>query len=177
MVCEAAAGWWAEGGTRPRLGDAMAARVARRLLGVAVSSAPAQCSVPSGGWLEAGLHGWSYGSHSWASLLHRYAPTTQPSSTYWGVCSRPRTFCAAAAATSAPAVGAAGPVADSDRSEISQLRLRSSELRSPAHVLKLNMLGGDASRRFGKRVGRGIGSGKGKTAGRGHKGQRARTTP
>eukprot|EP00958_Prasinococcus_capsulatus_P000797 scaffold56_cov379-Prasinococcus_capsulatus_cf.AAC.10 len=74
---------------------------------------------------------------------------------------------AAAAADDSATTGATGRL---------DTPLRVGELRSPAHVLKLNMLGGDASRRFAKRVGRGIGSGKGKTAGRGHKGQRARAS-
>jgi len=43
-------------------------------------------------------------------------------------------------------------------------------------ALKLNQIAGrPGSRRFGKRVGRGIGSGKGKTGGRGVKGQKSRT--
>ena len=42
--------------------------------------------------------------------------------------------------------------------------------------MKLNEIAGrPGSRRFGKRVGRGIGSGKGKTGGRGIKGQKSRT--
>jgi large subunit ribosomal protein L15 len=42
--------------------------------------------------------------------------------------------------------------------------------------MKLNEIAGrPGSRRFGKRVGRGIGSGKGKTGGRGVKGQKSRT--
>ena len=42
--------------------------------------------------------------------------------------------------------------------------------------MKLNQLSGrPGARRARKRVGRGIGSGKGKTAGRGHKGQKARS--
>lgn len=40
--------------------------------------------------------------------------------------------------------------------------------------MKLNTLSNTQPRKSGKRVGRGIGSGKGKTAGRGHKGQKAR---
>ena len=43
-------------------------------------------------------------------------------------------------------------------------------------VMRLNTLSpADGSRPDGKRVGRGIGSGLGKTAGRGHKGQKARS--
>ena len=42
--------------------------------------------------------------------------------------------------------------------------------------MRLNQLSDDAkSRRSSKRVGRGIGSGKGKTSGRGHKGQKSRS--
>ena len=42
--------------------------------------------------------------------------------------------------------------------------------------MKLNQLSDNpGARRAGKRVGRGIGSGKGKTAGRGHKGQKSRS--
>jgi large subunit ribosomal protein L15 len=42
--------------------------------------------------------------------------------------------------------------------------------------MKLNeIVGRPGSRRFGKRIGRGIGSGKGKTGGRGVKGQKSRT--
>jgi large subunit ribosomal protein L15 len=42
--------------------------------------------------------------------------------------------------------------------------------------MKLNEIAGrPGSRRFGKRIGRGIGSGKGKTGGRGVKGQKSRT--
>jgi len=43
-------------------------------------------------------------------------------------------------------------------------------------VMRLNTLSpGEGSRSSAKRVGRGIGSGLGKTAGRGHKGQKARS--
>ena len=43
-------------------------------------------------------------------------------------------------------------------------------------VLRLNTLGpAPGSRKDAKRVGRGIGSGLGKTAGRGHKGQKSRS--
>jgi len=42
--------------------------------------------------------------------------------------------------------------------------------------MKLNQIAGrPGARSFGKRVGRGIGSGKGKTGGRGVKGQKSRT--
>lgn len=45
-----------------------------------------------------------------------------------------------------------------------------------SEVMRLNSLSpAPGSRKDGKRVGRGIGSGYGKTAGRGHKGQKART--
>ena len=147
-----------------------------------------QLSVYSGSFLvtgsrvvtpkQAGLREWSYGSGPWACLLHTSAPSsTQPRSSYWGGSSGLRTGCAAAAAPSVPTAGPAAPLSNIASSESSEPRLRSSDLRSPPHVLKLNMLGGDASRRFAKRVGRGIGSGKGKTAGRGGEGQRARATP
>ncbi len=44
-----------------------------------------------------------------------------------------------------------------------------------ADMLTLNTIGPDAgSRKAGKRVGRGIGCGQGKTCGRGHKGQKSR---
>jgi len=41
--------------------------------------------------------------------------------------------------------------------------------------MKLNQVTRLKSKKFGKRVGRGIGSGKGKTSGSGHKGQKARS--
>jgi large subunit ribosomal protein L15 len=41
--------------------------------------------------------------------------------------------------------------------------------------MKLNSINSNAGRKSRKRVGRGIGSGLGKTAGRGHKGQKSRT--
>ena len=55
-------------------------------------------------------------------------------------------------------------------------RFFSSNSSPPASLLALNELRGcPGSRRVAKRLGRGCGSGKGKTAGRGHKGQKARS--
>ena len=43
------------------------------------------------------------------------------------------------------------------------------------NTLSLNSLANDGTKSNRKRVGRGIGSGNGKTAGRGHKGQKSRS--